>query len=140
MCVVVLHSQVHERLQTIKAMTLYICHVTHKAWKALVLFYWQSVAERQKRKLIKLQNLRYRSDAMFPKVQKSLKKPAGFKNHTLVDQKTPLTQSADDTFITNPDLLTVDMISSDEEEGEGEEDTSIEHAGVYAPHVIFQSL
>ena len=116
-CICCVNAQVHARMQTIQAMTLYMCHVTRKAWKALVLFYWQSVAERQQRKLIQLQNLRYRSDATFPKVQKLLKTPAGFKNHTLDNQEQRPRHFLSDA-LNHPELLTIDMISSDEEDNE----------------------
>ena len=108
-------------------MTLYISHVTRKAWKALILFYWQSVAERQKRKLIQLQNLRYRSDAVLPKMQKLLKTPAGFKNHTLVDQQKSSRHSTQANISTHPELLAVDLLSSEEEE---DEEDGMENEGI----------
>jgi hypothetical protein len=99
-------------------MTLYMCHVTRKAWKALLLFYWQSVAERQQRKLTQLQNLRYRSDAALPK-NNMLKTPAGFKNEVREAQRLKHKQAlqrSHNELLSRPELRTIDMISDDDDE------------------------
>jgi hypothetical protein len=99
-------------------MTLYMCHVTRKAWKALLLFYWQSVAERQQRKLTQLQNLRYRSDAALPK-NNMLKTPAGFKNEVREAQRLKHKQAlqrSHNELLSHPELRTIDMISDDDDE------------------------
>ena len=51
-------------------------------------------------------------------MQKLLKTPAGFKNHTLVDQQKSSRHSTQANISTHPELLAVDLLSSEEEEDE----------------------
>jgi hypothetical protein len=111
--------QMHAQLQTMKAMALYMSHVMRKAWKGIVLFYWRSVAERHERKLQHLENLRYRADA--GKSRLALRSPVGFKQ-TGSDSDSGAKkhqqghQHGHQQEKGHEQLLTIDLISSDEDD------------------------
>lgn len=138
--------QVNARIQTFRAMSLYMSRVKRTAWKALLLFYWQSVADRQKRKLVHLQNMRYRSDTVMP-AQKMLKKPAGYNSNSysnnaidyIYAQSQQQPGPGTSGVSTHTELLAMDLLSSDEEETDEDEGTSVHSTS--KPHIfLFCSL
>ena len=95
-------------------MTFYMGNMMRRAWKSLVLYYWQSLAEKQKRKLIQLQNLRYRSDKSLSEMQRLTSTPEQKRVTRLEHNYDKLKNVGED--IKHEVLMAIDVISSDEDD------------------------
>ena len=103
-----------------KSMTLYMRQLTRKAWKGFLLFYWRSIAERQKRKLQHLQNLRFLSNRAAPKERGVLQTPMEYKKSLLLAQQRNAQQQSEagsPVVSMRDDMCGFDWLSSDEEDG-----------------------